>query len=80
MNNISKLVRDIKKVFSTVSFFNALKWIFYIFYTLPEILKKKNLEPADIKMGNGPIVSYRNNAHAKLSGHQVFSSIREIWK
>ena len=79
MNNIIKVILDIKNIFRVVSFFIALKWIFNLFYCFNDILKKRNLEPADIKMGNGPFKVRRGKAIANLSGHQIFSGIREIW-
>ena len=62
MNNIIKVILDIKNIFRVVSFFIALKWIFNLFYCFIDILKKRNLEPADIKMGNGPFKVRRGKA------------------
>lgn len=79
MNNLIKVISDIKNIFYTVSFITAIKWIFNLFFYFKDILKKRNLEPADIKMGNGPIRVWRGKVKANLSGHQIFSGIREIW-
>jgi FkbM family methyltransferase len=57
----------------------ALKWLACIAASVGTILKTKNLQPADLAMGNGPFHVRRSQAGAMLTGTQVFSGIREIW-
>ncbi len=75
---IKKLYFDIVGIYSVVGIILLLKWIFFLFIKFPEIIKVKNLEPADICIGSGPVKVKINGRSAFLSGTKVFSGIREI--
>ncbi len=76
---LKKLIRDLIGLYKIVGFTKTIKWLIFIFIQLYEVLKNKNLEPADKLMGTGPIKVRMNKKSASLSGVQVFSGIREIW-
>lgn len=76
---INKLFFDIIGIYRVVGVGLLLKWLFFLVIKFPEIIKVKNLEPADKCMGNDFIKVTREGKSAYLSGHQVFSGIREIW-
>ena len=59
----------------------ALKWLGQVFFRLPEVLKKKNLQPADRGMGMGPFqVKYAlAGSSFTVIGEEAFSGIREMY-
>jgi FkbM family methyltransferase len=59
----------------------ALRWLGCVVTSLPSVLKARNLQPADLRMGQGP---YRLRVPGRsksvlLSGYRVVSHIREMW-
>jgi FkbM family methyltransferase len=79
MNHLEKIASDARGIALRCGWFIALKWVGCIALTWRACAKVGNLQPADLKMGNGPFFVSRNGATARLIGQQVFSGIREIW-
>jgi FkbM family methyltransferase len=79
LNYFKVIARDASGLAATCGMLVAVRWLLCIVLTLPQCLKSRNLQPADIRMGNGPFVARHRGARAKLSGNRVFSGIREIW-
>ena len=60
--------------------FLALKWIAMIPVRFPSILRQKNLQPADLAMGEGPFhVHFRSGVDFLVFGNSVISGIREMY-
>jgi FkbM family methyltransferase len=79
MNHLKVLARDTSGLAAACGVLVAMRWLFCILFTLPQCLSARNLQPADLRMGDGPFAARRRGARAKLSGYRVFSGIREIW-
>jgi FkbM family methyltransferase len=59
----------------------AIKWLFHILFLIPQIIRSKNLHPADIAMGDGPfkVRHHSGGIFFSISGDRVFSGIREMY-
>src|ERR1700722_13209476 len=79
MNQLKIIASDARGIARRCGWWVAARWLWCIALTLPACLKTRNLQPADIRMGNGPFLVDRDGAQAQLTGQQVFSGIREIW-
>jgi len=79
MKFINQILSDYKGIVNVCGFAAAMKWLLFIFLTLPQCIKHKNLQPADKLFGVGPVAVKSKNGKVNLSGGQIFSSIREIW-
>ncbi|MBK9099374.1 MAG: FkbM family methyltransferase [bacterium] len=79
MSFINQIFIDLKGIKNICSMYAAIKWLIFVFITLPKCIRERNLQPADRLFGEGPISVNGNYGKVKLSGGQVFSSIREIW-
>jgi len=79
MRFIRQILSDFKGIVKVCGFAKAIKWLFFILLTLPECIKRKNLQPADRRFGEGPIKVKSDYGYVILLGGQIFSSIREIW-
>ncbi|MGO9934974.1 MAG: FkbM family methyltransferase [Steroidobacteraceae bacterium] len=79
MNYIHKIIIDTGGIAKRCGWLVSLRWLRNIALTLPECLKARNLQPADVRMGSGPFPVNRAGARAQLIGPQVFSGLREIW-
>ena len=79
MNYLRVVARDASGLAAACGTFVAMRWLICILFTLPQCWRARNLQPADIRMGDGPFTARRRGAQAKLSGYRVFSGIREIW-
>lgn len=79
MRIVKQIFNDFIGIISVCGIIIAIKWILFIILSLPECIKRKNLQPADKMFGHGPISVKAKYGKVKLIGGQVFSSIREIW-
>jgi FkbM family methyltransferase len=79
MKFIVQILSDYKGIVRVCGFIAAMKWLLFIFLTLPQCIRHKNLQPADKLFGEGPVAVKSKNGKVNLSGGQIFSSIREIW-
>jgi FkbM family methyltransferase len=79
MNWFAKIASDAAGIARVCGWPTALRWLACIGARFGAILKTKNLQPADLAMGDGPFQVRRAQASAMLTGTQVFSGIREIW-
>jgi FkbM family methyltransferase len=79
MNYLKIILKDARGIATRCGWPVALRWLWCVLATLPACMRSHNLQPADLRMGNGPFLVSRNGARAKLAGQQVFSGIREIW-
>ena len=79
MKFLKQILSDFNKIVKVCGFVTGIKWLLFIFLTLPQCIKYKNLQPADKMFGEGPISVKTKYGSVKLSGGQIFSSIREIW-
>jgi len=59
----------------------ALRWLSYVCLQLPRILKSRNLQPADIAMGDGPfeVNLRRYKCRFRIMGPQCISGVREMY-
>jgi hypothetical protein len=57
----------------------ATRWVAKVISSAPAIVQQRNLQPADLAMGEGPFACRRGPAVARLVGPQVLSGVREIW-
>ena len=79
MKFIKQILSDFGGIVRVCGLVTGLKWLLFIFITLPQCTKNKNLQPADRMFGEGPIKVKSKNGKVNLTGGQIFSSIREIW-
>ncbi len=79
MHFAKQIFNDFLGIIKVCGILTAIRWIIFIFLSLPECIRRKNLQPADKKFGQGPILIRAKYGNVKLSGGQIFSSIREIW-
>lgn len=79
MKFFKQILNDFIGIIKVCGIKSAVKWIIFILLSLPECIKRKNLQPADKMFGEGPIKVKSDNNYVKLLGGQIFSSIREIW-
>ena len=79
MSQISKLFSDARGIASVAGPATALRWLGAVALATPQILKSRQLIPADDRMGNGPFAVRHRLGRAKLSGRGAFSGMREIW-
>src|SRR5580692_2741184 len=78
-NYFRVILRDASGVAASCGMLVAVRWLMFVALTFRECMRTRNLQPADIRMGNGPFLAQHRGARAKLSGNRVFSGIREIW-
>jgi FkbM family methyltransferase len=57
----------------------AFRWLTRIVATAGACRDKRNLQPADLAMGEGPFDVRFGAARAKLTGPHILSGIREVW-
>jgi FkbM family methyltransferase len=79
MKFIKQILSDFNGLLRVCGLIIATKWLLFIFLTLPQCIKFKNLQPADKLFGEGPIKVKPKYGSVHLLGGQIFSSIREIW-
>jgi hypothetical protein len=78
--SLHKLAHDLLNLPSVVGLGKTLRWSTQVLFHAGEVLQKRNLQPADGAMGNGPfrvtVKPYFRSFH--VGGPQVFSGIREM--
>jgi len=79
MSQISKLFRDARGIATVSGPGTALRWLGAAAVAAPQVLKRRNLLPADARMGEGPFAVRHRLGSAKLAGRGSFSGMREIW-
>ena len=79
MSAIWKLPTDFAGLCRVCGLTVALRWLWCIAVSVPQILRSHNLQPADRAMGSGPFLAKRGGVRAYLEGEDVISSIREMW-
>lgn len=79
MRFFRQILSDFNGIISVCGVLIALKWLLFIFITLPKCISEKNLQPADRLFGEGPIKVKSKYGYVHLLGGQIFGSIREIW-
>jgi FkbM family methyltransferase len=57
----------------------GIRWLLCVARTINECRHARNLQPADLAMGEGPFRARLGSARARLTGTRVVSGIREIW-
>ena len=57
----------------------ALRWLTQVVRHRRQCVKTRNLQPADLAFGAGPISARFGEARAQLLGNGVVTGIREIW-
>ena len=57
----------------------ALRWLGQVARHFPECLRTRNLQPADLAFGRGPVRARFGDAEAQLAGNCIVTGIREIW-
>lgn len=57
----------------------ALRWLKQVVRHRRECVRTRNLQPADLTFGAGPISARFGDARAQLLGNGVVTGIREIW-
>lgn len=76
---ITAVVGDTFGLIRVCGFGVAMRWLSKVFLNFGKCLKARNLQPADIAMGEGPFEVRLGRSKARLSGCQIVSGIREIW-
>jgi FkbM family methyltransferase len=76
---IRKLFFDFRGIRRACGTLTALRWLAFIVLTLPTVLRRRDLQSADIKMGPGPFVVRKGGVSVALAGDRVFSGVREMW-
>lgn len=78
---LTKLLKDFVGLFRICGLSVALRWLSCVILHLPDILKCRNLGPADLAMGEGPfVVTLRQyNCRFKIMGPTCVSGIREMY-
>lgn len=79
MKFLSQILSDFNGILKVCGFVSGIQWLLFIFLTLPQCIKHRNLQPADKLFGEGPIKVKSKYGYVNLVGGQIFSSIREIW-
>jgi FkbM family methyltransferase len=81
MKLVKKLVEDFIGLCRVVGPFQALRWAALVFGHILDIVKIKNLQPADQAMGKGPfrVRIKPNNLDFFIAGTGAFSGIREMY-
>jgi FkbM family methyltransferase len=79
MKFIRQILRDFYGIVRVCGLLTGIKWLLFILFNLIECIKRKNLQPADKKLGTGPFKVKYDKAKATMYGEQVISGIREIW-
>jgi FkbM family methyltransferase len=79
MKSIEQILSDFIGLVRVCGLIIATKWLLFIFITLPQCIKFKNLQPADRKLGEGPFQVNYKKVKASMIGKQVISGIRDIW-
>jgi FkbM family methyltransferase len=57
----------------------AIRWLSKVALNARECVRRRNLLPADLAMGEGPFRMRRGRLPVKMAGYMAVSSIREIW-
>ncbi|MEA2734697.1 MAG: hypothetical protein QOE14_1148 [Humisphaera sp.] len=57
----------------------ALRWLGQVMRHLSTCVKRRNLQPADLAFGRGPVRARLGNAEAQLVGNCVVTGMREVW-
>lgn len=55
------------------------RWLLALGQRLPQVLRDRNLHPADAALGEGPFAVRLRGARARVVGEHVISGVREIW-
>jgi len=76
---IRQLASDFFGLWRVCGFGVAMRWLFYVAWNLRECVRRRDLQPADLALGAGPIAARLGTARARLSGPGVVTGIREIW-
>ena len=57
----------------------AARWLAQVARHLPTCIKRRDLQPADLAFGRGPVRAKLGDAEAQLIGNCVVTGMREIW-
>jgi FkbM family methyltransferase len=57
----------------------ALRWLGQVARHLPTCVKTRNLQPADLACGRGPVRARLGSARAQLLGNGIVTGVREVW-
>src|SRR4051794_38939292 len=76
---VSTIVSDFRGLGRACGWGTATRWLTMIGWNWRQCLRRHDLQPADIAMGDGPFLVRRGRACAKLAGDHVVTGIREIW-
>jgi FkbM family methyltransferase len=57
----------------------ATRWLAQVARHFPSCLKRRDLQPADLAFGRGPVHAQFGDAQAQLLGNCVVTGVREIW-
>lgn len=80
MNVIKKVVNDLIGLYKVLGALYAMKWLGALAANNMEIIKKKNLQAADQRMGKGPFkVKFSDSVMFWITGSGAFSGIREMY-
>ncbi len=76
---VTAIVGDTLGLMRVGGFVVAMRWLGKVISNFGECLRTRNLQPADLAMGEGPFEVRLGKSKALLSGLQIVSGIREIW-
>lgn len=79
MSRVRKLLSDLRGVRRACGWGTAARWLSKIVLSAPQILRERDLQAADLRMGPGPFRVRHKEGQALLYGPRVFSGIREVW-
>lgn len=57
----------------------ALRWLAQVLRHFPTCVRTRNLQPADLAFGRGPVRARLGSAEATLCGNCIVTGVREIW-
>jgi len=78
---LKKLIGDYLGLIRVLGAGRANRWLAAVAASLPEILRVRNLQPADRAMGQGPfdIRFHDGSVRFRITGTEAFSGIREMY-
>ncbi len=76
---IRQLASDFFGLWRVCGFVVAIRWLFFVARNLRECVGRRDLQPADLALGLGPIGARLGNARAMVAGAGIVTGIREVW-
>ena len=74
-----QLVSDFLGLWRVCGFVFAMKWGWQVLRHLGQCRRRRDLQPADLALGNGPFHARLGKSQAKVAGAGIVTGIREIW-